>query len=206
MENPAAADRYTTSTHPIKGLGAEPLCPQRFPWAVLRIKPLEICLSRKVTPFKSGPIVIKTVQPRIPALPSDMTMAGMADASLVPGLPSGGLVALGILFLIYLLVEAFFLWVAGELVVGRRVTYGEALGIAFFGTILVVATLVFLSPFGLLISFGLAMLLFLLVVKRFFHTGWFRAIGVSIVTIIVAIIIFVVLAAVLGISLSLVGL
>ena len=116
---------------------------------------------------------------------------------LSPGaLAAGTLIALGIVFLIYLLVEAFFLWLAGELVVGRRVTYGEAIGIAFFGTIIVVGVIVFLPS---LLGIGLALLLFLLIVKKFFHTGWIAAIGVSIVSIIIAFILLFVLV-LLGIS------
>jgi hypothetical protein len=128
-------------------------------------------------------------------------MTSTPDVSLVPGL-SSGLLILGILFFVYLLIEAFFLWVAGEIVVGRRVTYGESIRIAFLGTIAVVGAVILLSPFGLTISLGAALLLFLLIVKGSYHTGWLGAIGVSIVSIIVAIIIFVVVIAVLGISLS----
>ena len=131
-------------------------------------------------------------------------MIGNMDVSLA--ILPGGLLGLGILFLIYLLIEAFFLWVAGELVVGRRVTYGEAIGIAFFGTIVVAAAFILLSGFGLLISLGAAFILFLLVVKGFFHTGWLGAIGVSIVSIIVAVILLVVIAAVLGLSMIGLGL
>ncbi len=127
-------------------------------------------------------------------------MTSIPEISLVPGL-AGGLLILGILFLVYLLIEAFFLWVAGEIVVGRRVTYGESIRIAFLGTIAVVGAVILLSPFGLTISLGAALLLFLLIVKGSYHTGWLGAIGVSIVSIIVAIIIFVVVIAVLGISL-----
>ncbi len=113
--------------------------------------------------------------------------------TLVPAaLATGGLIALGIVFLIYLLVEAFFLWVAGELVVGRRVTYGEAIGIAFFGTIVVVGAVLFL---GLsLPGLGLALILFLLIVKKFFHTGWIAAIGVAVVSIIVAFVLIFIIA------------
>src|SRR3989442_12239030 len=118
-------------------------------------------------------------------------MPTVPEISFAFGLTSG-LLTLGILFFVYLLIEAFFLWVAGEIVVGRRVTYGEAIRIAFFGTIAVTAALILLSPFGILLSLGAALILFLLIVKASYHTGWFGAIGVSIVSIIVAIIIFVV--------------
>jgi len=63
-------------------------------------------------------------------------MPTVPEISFAFGLTSG-LLTLGILFFVYLLIEAFFLWVAGEIVVGRRVTYGESIRIAFFGTIAV---------------------------------------------------------------------
>jgi len=109
-------------------------------------------------------------------------------------LAAGGLIALGIVFLIYLLVEAFFLWVAGELVVGRRVTYGEAIGIAFFGTVIVIGVILFLG--ASLLGLGLALLIFLLIVKKFFRTGWLAAIGVSLVSIIIAFILLIIIAAI----------
>jgi len=127
-------------------------------------------------------------------------MPTVPEISFAFGLTSG-LLTLGILFFVYLLIEAFFLWVAGEIVVGRRVTYGESIRIAFFGTIAVAASLILLGQFGLLISIGTALILFLLIVKGSYHTGWLGAIGVSMVSIIVAIIIFVVVIAVLGLSL-----
>lgn len=127
-------------------------------------------------------------------------MASVPEISFAFGITSG-LLTLVILFFVYLLIEAFFLWVAGEIVVGRRVTYGEAIRIAFFGTIAVTAALILLSPFGILLSLGAALILFLLIVKASYRTGWFGAIGVSIVSIVVAIIIFVVAIAVLGLSL-----
>jgi len=127
-------------------------------------------------------------------------MMAIPEISFAFGL-TNGLLILGILFFVYLLIEAFFLWVAGEIVVGRRVTYGESIRIAFFGTIAVVGAVILLSPFGLALSLGAALILFLLIVKGAYHTGWLGAIGVSIVSIVVAIIIFVVAIAVLGISL-----
>src|SRR6266571_2359023 len=84
-----------------------------------------------------------------------------------------------IVFIIYLLVIGFVLWLAGEIVVGRRVTFGEALGVAGVGTFLVGAIVVFL-----------------LLVKHYFRTGWLGAIGVGIMAIVVGIVIAFVLVAV----------
>src|SRR5437867_13422126 len=99
-----------------------------------------------------------------------------------PMIPSIGLSDLGgtllgfiILFIIYLLVIGFVLWLAGEIVVGRRVTFVEALGIAAVGTFVVGASIAFL-PGWIVLLVGL--LVFLLLVKHYFKTGWLGAIGV----------------------------
>src|SRR2546425_955487 len=80
-----------------------------------------------------------------------------------PMIPSIGigttLVSFIILFIIYLLVMGFVLWLAGEIVVGRKVTFGEAIAVAGTGTFLVGAVIVFVQGLlGLLIG----LLIFLL--------------------------------------------
>ena len=99
-----------------------------------------------------------------------------------------------IVYIIYLLIIGFVLWLAGHIVVGRRVTFGEALGIAGVGTFLVGAV-IFLLP-GLL-GLALGVILFLLLVKHYFKTGWLGAIGVGIMAIIVGVIVIFVLGALL---------
>ena len=114
-----------------------------------------------------------------------------------PMIPSIGLgsTLLGVivLFIIYLLVIGFVLWLAGEIVVGRRVTFGEALGIAGVGTFLVGASIALLGLIGLL----LGLVIFLLLVKHYFKTGWLGAIGVGIMAIIVLVVLTFILGAVL---------
>ncbi|TMI59128.1 hypothetical protein E6H14_04180 [Candidatus Bathyarchaeota archaeon] len=114
-----------------------------------------------------------------------------------PMIPSIGLgsTLLGVivLFIIYLLVIGFVLWLAGEIVVGRRVTFGEALGIAGVGTFLVGASIALLGLIGLL----LGLVIFLLLVKHYFKTGWLGAIGVGIMAIIVLVVLTFILGAIL---------
>ena len=114
-----------------------------------------------------------------------------------PMIPSIGLgsTLLGVivLFIIYLLVIGFVLWLAGEIVVGRRVTFGEALAIAGVGTFLVGASIAFLGLIGLL----LGLVIFLLLVKHYFKTGWLGAIGVGIMAIVVLVVLTFVLGAIL---------
>ena len=97
-----------------------------------------------------------------------------------------------VLYVIYLLVIGFVLWLAGEIVVGRRVTFGEALGIAGIGTFLVGAVIVFLAG---IIGLVLGLLVFLLLVKHYFKTGWLGAIGVGVMAIIVGVVLIFILGA-----------
>src|SRR5438552_1990961 len=101
-----------------------------------------------------------------------------------PMIPSIGLGAtlLGfiVLFIIYLIVIGFVLWLAGEIVVGRRVTFGEALAIAGVGTFLVGASIAFLGLIGLL----LGLVIFLFPVNHYFKPGWLGALGGGITPII----------------------
>ncbi len=114
-----------------------------------------------------------------------------------PMIPSIGLgatlVGFIVLFIIYLIVIGFVLWLAGEIVVGRRVTFGEALAIAGVGTFLVGASIAFLGLIGLL----LGLVIFLLLVKHYFKTGWLGAIGVGIMAIVVLVVLTFVLGAIL---------
>jgi len=108
------------------------------------------------------------------------------------GILGSAVVAFLILFIIYLLVIGFVLWLAGEIVVGRRVTFGEALGIAGVGTFLIGASL---SLLGVVLGGLLGLVIFLLLVKHYFKTGWLGAIGVGIMTIIVGVVIVFILGA-----------
>lgn len=111
----------------------------------------------------------------------------------IPGLGGTGalIVAFLIAFIIYLIIIGFVLWVAGEIVVGGRVTFGQALAIAGAGTFLTLTVLFFLpGPWGLLAGF----VLFLALIRHYFKTGWLAAVGVAIMAVIVAIVITFVLA------------
>src|SRR5215467_13389663 len=95
-----------------------------------------------------------------------------------------------VLFIVYILVIGFVLWAAGEIVVGKRVTFGQALGIAGAGTFLIGGLLLFLpSLLGIVLGF----LLFLGLVKHYFRTGWAGAFGVSIMSVIVGVVIIFIL-------------
>jgi hypothetical protein len=120
-----------------------------------------------------------------------LPMVEFANPSLGTGLISV-LIGFLVVFIIYLIVIGFVLWLAGEIVVGRRVTFGEALGIAAVGTFLVGASIVFLPA---LIGLLVGLLVFLLLVKHYFRTGWLGAIGVGIMAIVVGVVIIFILGA-----------
>jgi hypothetical protein len=131
-----------------------------------------------------------------PRIASDKTqeslsMVEFAAPSLGTGLISI-LIGFLVVFIIYLLIIGFVLWLAGEIVVGRRVTFVEALGIAAVGTFLVGASITFLPG---LIGLLVGLLVFLLLVKHYFKTGWLGAIGVSIMAIVVGIVLIFILGA-----------
>jgi hypothetical protein len=117
----------------------------------------------------------------------------LANPALPPiGGLSATLITFLVLFIVYLLVIGFVLWLAGEIVVGRRVTFGEALGIASVGTFLVGASIAFLRTIGII----LGLLVFLLLVKHYFKTGWLGAIGTSIMAVVVGVVLIFILGAV----------
>jgi hypothetical protein len=118
-------------------------------------------------------------------------MVVLAVPSLGTGLVSV-LIGFLILYIIYLLIVGFVLWLAGEIVVGRRVTFGEAIGLAAVGTLLVGAIIWFLPG---VIGLVLGLIIFLLLVKHYFKTGWLSAIGVGIMAIVVAIVLIFLLGA-----------
>ena len=115
--------------------------------------------------------------------------------TLVPSLGAGTtLVGLIVLFVIYLLIVGFILWVAGEIVVGRKVTFGEALAVGGAGTFLVGAVIVLV---GGLLGVLAGLLVFLLLVKHYFKTGWLGALGVAIMAAVVIVVLTFILGAVL---------
>lgn len=111
----------------------------------------------------------------------------------IPGLGSASLlVGFLVLFIVYLLIMGFVLWVAGEIVVGRRITFSESLAIAGVGTFLIgVVLFIIPSLLGLVAAF----VLFLALVRHYFKTGWFGAFGVTIMAVIVAVVVIFVLGA-----------
>jgi len=102
------------------------------------------------------------------------------------------------LFFINLLVLTVVLYLAGLAVVGgKRALLSDAFIISFLGTVLSFLFFMFI-PYGL-ISIILSIFVWLLLIKRFYETGWLGAVAVGILAIIVFFVIAIILALTFGI-------
>jgi hypothetical protein len=102
------------------------------------------------------------------------------------------------LFFVNLLVLSLVLYLAGLVVVGgRRARFIDAFVISLLGTILSTVFFLFI-PYGL-IALALNILVWLLLIKSLYKTGWLRAIVVGILAIIIFLVVTVILALLFGI-------
>lgn len=101
-------------------------------------------------------------------------------------------------FVVKMVVLAFVFYVAGVLVVGgKRARFGDALVISLLGTILGDVCIAFLHGiFGLIA----ALVVWLVLIRYFYETGWLGAVGVAVL----AVIVYVILIVVLGVIFTLV--
>jgi hypothetical protein len=103
------------------------------------------------------------------------------------------------LFLVNLFVLAAVLYVAGLIVVGaKRALLGEAFLISLLGTVLSTLFLVFISYRW--VALALSVIVWLLLIKHLYETGWLGAIAVSILTVMIFLAIAVILALFFGIA------
>lgn len=102
------------------------------------------------------------------------------------------------LFLVELVVFAIIVYIAGLLVVGkRRARFYEAFIISFIGIVLSTVFFLFLPyPF---LSLILSILVWLLLIKSLYETGWFGAIAVGILAVALYLVVLILLAFLLGI-------
>jgi hypothetical protein len=102
------------------------------------------------------------------------------------------------LFLVNLVVLTFVLYFAGLIVVGgRKARFLDAFLISLLGTVLSAAFFLFI-PYGL-IALVLGILVWLLLIKSLYETGWLGAIAVGFLAIIIFLVISVILALLFGI-------
>lgn len=101
------------------------------------------------------------------------------------------------LFIIELLVLAVVLYLAGLIVVGRkRALLSDAFIIALLGTVLSTLFVIFLPGW---ITIILTVIIWLILIKRLFETGWLGAIAVGILAIIIYLAVLLLVAIVFGI-------
>ncbi|TET65462.1 hypothetical protein E3J49_01710 [Candidatus Bathyarchaeota archaeon] len=101
------------------------------------------------------------------------------------------------LFFINLLVLTFFLYFAGLIVVGKKqALFSDAFVISLLGTALSTLFLMFI-PYPL-ISLFLFIFVWLLLIKRFYETGWLGAIAVAILIVLVFLGVTIILALLFG--------
>ncbi len=106
-------------------------------------------------------------------------------------------------FVLGLIILTIVFYIAGRIVVGKkRALFSDAFVISLLGTIVMNVCLNF---FGLLVGAILSLIVWLLLVKHYYETGWLGAIAVGIMAVIVSIVILVILGLFLTISFFLLG-
>jgi len=103
-----------------------------------------------------------------------------------------------VLFLVNLLILAVVLYLAGLVVVGKkRALLSDAFIISLLGTVLSILFFMFL-PYRLL-ALILSIIVWLLLIKRLYETGWLGAIAVGILAMVISLAVTVLLALFFGI-------
>lgn len=120
----------------------------------------------------------------------------------LPQIPGDILFTL-ITFVLSLVILTVVFYVAGAIVVGRqRALVSDAFVISLLGTIVSSICLLFFSP---LIGWILSLVIWLLLIRHYYETGWLGALAVAILAVIVFIAVSVILSLLLAIPLILLG-
>ena len=111
-------------------------------------------------------------------------------------IPRETLLAL-IIFIVNLVVLTLVFYIAGVIVVGKqRALLSDAFVISLLGTIVSSICLLFFSP---LIGLILSLIIWLLLIRRYYETGWLGALAVGILAVIVSVVTLVIIGIILGI-------
>jgi len=109
-----------------------------------------------------------------------------------------------VLFIMNLIILTIVFYVAGVIVVGkRRALFSDAFVISLLGTIVGNICLLFFQP---IIGLFLALLVWLLLIRHYYETGWLGALAVAILAVIVFVVILFILGLILGVTILLFGL
>lgn len=95
-------------------------------------------------------------------------------------------------FIINLIVMTIVFYVAGVIVVGkRRALFSDAFVISLLGTVVGNICLLFFPP---IIGLILSLIVWLLLIKRYYETGWLGALAVAVLAVIIYVVVLVILA------------
>lgn len=104
-------------------------------------------------------------------------------------------------FIINLVAMTIVFYVAGLIVVGkRRALFSDALVISLLGTVVANICLLFFPP---VIGLVLSLIVWLLLIRRYYETGWLGALAVAVLAVIIYVVVLVILAVLLAISIPL---
>jgi len=107
------------------------------------------------------------------------------------------------LFIMNLIIMTIVFYVAGIIVVGkRRALFSDAFVISLLGTIVGNICLLF---FPTIIGLFLALLVWLLLIRHYYETGWLGALAVAILAVIIFVVILFILGLILGVTILLFG-
>jgi uncharacterized membrane protein YhaH (DUF805 family) len=105
-----------------------------------------------------------------------------------------------IFFIINLVVMTTVFYVAGAIVVGkRRALFSDALVISLLGTVVGNICSLFFPVIGWILS----LIVWLLLIRRYYETGWSGALAVSILAVIIYVVVWVILALIFAIPILL---
>ena len=111
-------------------------------------------------------------------------------------------------FIVLLIIPTIIFYIAGRIVVGKkRALLRDAFVISLLGIIVMYICLTFFAStflFGLSVGAILSLIVWLLLIRHYYETGWLGAIAVGIMAVI-ALIVILILLVFLGISLLLLG-
>jgi hypothetical protein len=105
-----------------------------------------------------------------------------------------------IFFIINLVVMTIVFYVAGAIVVGkRRALFSDALVISLLGTVVGNICSLFFPVIGWILS----LIVWLLLIRRYYETGWLGALAVAILAVIIYVVVWVILALIFAIPILL---
>ena len=108
-----------------------------------------------------------------------------------------------VLFIVDLIILTIVFYVAGVIVVGkRRALFSDAFVISLLGTIVGNICLLFFPP---IIGLFLSLIVWLLLIRHYYETGWLGALAVAILAVIIFMVILFILGLILGVTILLFG-